>query len=67
MPKIKAVKTEKEKPKPYDSPDLSQMRSVRVDERTLIYVKPDITEEELAERIARYHERKRISIFSDGQ
>jgi hypothetical protein len=65
MPKVKPVKIEKDKPK-HDSPDLSQMRSVKVDERTTIYVKPDITEEELAERIARYHERKRFAIFSDG-
>lgn len=63
MPKTKVMKTEKE-PK-YVSPDLSQMRSVRIDERTVIYVKPDITEEELAERISRYHERKR-TIFGDG-
>ena len=47
------------------SPDLSQMRSVKVDERTTIYVKKDITEAELKERIDRYHARKRSISFGE--
>jgi hypothetical protein len=47
------------------SPDLSTLRSVKVDEKTTIYVRKDITEEELAVRIARYNERKRSVTFNE--
>ncbi len=48
-----------------ESPDLTQMRAVKVDERTTIYVRKDIPEEELSEKIARYNERKKSISFGD--
>jgi hypothetical protein len=62
--KIEKVKNQEKKNLP-PSPDLSEMKSVRVDDRTVIYVKKDITEEELNERIFRYNERKKSISFGD--